>query len=364
MNMMETILTKEQREENIGKIEVLDKVGKLLSIGKTEFSTVKQIAQYFEVSEDSIQRTYQRHKNEIDSDGVKHESSEEIIRLIVHNEQLKIESMSGKKIVDGVKHESSEEIMKKLIEHGVQLKIESMSGKKIVDGITIPNRGMKLFSKRAVLRIGMLLRDSKVAAELRTRLLNIYEAGENTPQNNGKTIVENNLNLIETEKEIRDKWGKAIAEGDNLMANVYATQLASLLTENNKMLNNTISTQNFVINTFNYNRSLTRIFEGTGITARMINKYLIENGYLVRRRRPNGINNNPYPTNKVKPSCYSIKTVQYGAVVKNGETIISSHTEDNLKWTPEGIKFILDTLIEAGFIKIVENKIIKLKDII
>lgn len=331
MNMMETILTKEQREENIGKIEVLDKVGKLLSLGKTEFSTVKQVSEYYGVGEEAIQSVYKRHKNEIDSDGVKHESSEEIIRLIVHNEQLKIESMSGKKIVDG---------------------------------IVIPNRGMKLFSKRAVLRIGMLLRDSKVAAELRTRLLNIYEAGENTPQNNGKTIVENNLNLIETEKEIRDKLAKAIAEGDNLMASVYATQLANLLAENNKMLNNTISTQDFVISTFNYNRSLTRIFEGTGITARMINKYLIENGYLVRRKRPNGINNNPYPTNKVKPSCYSIKTVQYGAVVKNGETIISSHTEDNLKWTPEGIKFILDTLIEAGFIKIVENKIIKLKDII
>lgn len=327
---METILTKEQREENIGKIEVLDKVGKLLYLGKTEFSTVKQVAEYFEVPEDSIQRVYQRHKNEIDSDGVRYESSEEIIE--------------------------------KLIESGVQLKIESFSGKKVVDGIVVPNRGMKLFTKRAVLRIGMLLKKSKVAAELRSRLLDVYEAGENTPQNNGKTIVENNLNLIETEKEIRDKLAKAIAEGDNLMASVYATQLANLLAENNKMLNNTISTQDFVISTFNYNRSLTRIFEGTGITARMINNYLVENGYLVRRKRPNGINNNPYPTNKVNPSCYSIKTVQYGAVVKNGKTIISSHTEDNLKWTPEGIKFILDTLIEAGFIKIVENKIIKLKD--
>lgn len=363
MNMMETILTKKQREENIGKIEVLDKVGKLLSLGKTEFSTVKQIAEYFGVSEEAIQKVYQRHKNEIDLDGVKHEPSEEIIKLIVHDVQLRNENMSGKKNIDGVKHEPSEEIIK-LIVHNEQLKIESFSGKKVVDGIVVPNRGMKLFPKRAVLRIGMLLRDSKVAAELRSRLLNIVEAAENTPQNNGKTIVENNLNLIETEKEIRDKLAKAIAEGDNLMASVYATQLANLLAENNKMLNNTISTQNFVINTFNYNRSLTRIFEGTGITARMINKYLIENGYLVRRKRPNGINNNPYPTNKVKPSCYSIKTVQYGAVVKNGETIISSHTEDNLKWTPEGIKFILDTLIEAGFIKIVENKIIKLKDII
>ena len=336
MNMMETILTKKQREENIGKIEVLDKVGKLLSIGKTEFSTVKQIAEYYGVGEEAIQSVIKRHRNELNEDGLK-KCTRDNIKLVMSNANIT-------KINSGKRGFS----------------------KYLIDDyeLVIGGFGTTLFPKRAVLRIGMLLRDSKVAAELRTRLLNIYEAAENTPQNNGKTIVENNLNLIETEKEIRDKLAKAIAEGDNLMASVYATQLANLLAENNKMLNNTISTQDFVISTFNYNRSLTRIFEGTGITARMINKYLIENGYLVRRKRPNGINNNPYPTNKVKPSCYSIKTVQYGAVVKNGETIISSHTEDNLKWTPEGIKFILDTLIEAGFIKIVENKIIKLKDII
>ena len=209
----------------------------------------------------------------------------------------------------------------------------------------------------------MLLKKSEVAAELRTILVNKVEVLENTTQNNNKTIVQNTINLIEDEKELRSKWGKAIAEGDNLMANLYATQLTNLLMENRKMLNNTISAQNFVISTFNYNRSLTNVLKGTGITARMINNYLVKNGYLVRRKRPDGINNNPYPTDKIKSSCYSIKTVQYGAVVKNGITIINNHTEDDLKWTPEGIKFILDTLIEAGFIKIVENKIIKLKDV-
>lgn len=336
MDVDTIVENREDRDKLIGEVAVLDKVGKLLTLGNTELATIKQIAEYFGVPEDNIQRTYQRHKNEIDLDGVKHASSEEIIKFLIEPIQPKIKS---------------------------KVQLRNMNGKKIIDGIVVPNRGMKLFQKRAILRIGMLLKKSEVAAELRTILVNKVEVLENTPQNNGKTIVENNFNLIETEKEIRDKWGKAIAEGDNLMANVYATQLASLLTENNKMLNNTISTQNFVINTFNYNRSLTKIFEGTGITARMINNYLVKNGYLVRRKRPNGINNNPYPTDKIKSSCYSIKTVQYGAVVKNGITIINKHTEDDLKWTPEGIKFILDTLIEAGFIKIVENKIIKLKDV-
>lgn len=43
----------------------------------------------------------------------------------------------------------------------------------------IPNRGIRCFSKRAVLRFGMLLRDSEVAKEVRTQLLNIKEEAEN-----------------------------------------------------------------------------------------------------------------------------------------------------------------------------------------
>lgn len=41
--------------------------------------------------------------------------------------------------------------------------------------LVIPNRGIRCFSKRAVLRFGMLLRDSEVAKEVRTQLLNIAE---------------------------------------------------------------------------------------------------------------------------------------------------------------------------------------------
>ena len=336
MDVDTIVENREDRDRLIGEVAVLDKVGKLLTLGNTELATIKQIAEYFGVPEDNIQRTYQRHKNEIDLDGVKHASSEEIIKFLIEPIQPKIKS---------------------------KVQLRNMNGKKIIDGIVVPNRGMKLFQKRAILRIGMLLKKSKVAAELRTILVNKVEVLENTPQNNCKTIVENNFDLIETEKEIRYKWGKAIAEGDNLMANVYATQLNSLLMENRKILNNTISTQNFVISTFNYNRSLTKVLKGTGITTRMVNNYLVKNGYMVRRKRPDGINNNPYPTEKIPSNYYSLKTVKYGAVVKNGITIINQHTEDDLKWKPEGIKFILDILTKARFIKIEDNKIIKLKDV-
>lgn len=42
----------------------------------------------------------------------------------------------------------------------------------------IPSRGLTLIPKRALLRIGMLLRDSEVAKEVRSRLLDIVHDAE------------------------------------------------------------------------------------------------------------------------------------------------------------------------------------------
>lgn len=323
MNMENVIFTTEQIKKNINKVEVLDQVGKLLSLGKTELSTVKQVSEYYGVGEEAIQSVIKRHRIELSKDGVK---------------CYKVDDMNKMFTLD-------------ILSQAQHTKTIDINGEKI----TLPNRGLSLFPKRAVLRIGMLLRDSKVAAELRSRLLNIYEAAENTSQNNGKTIVQNTINLIEAEKELRNKWGKAIAEGDLLMGNLYATQLTNLLIENREVLNNTITIQSFVINNgFDYNRSLTRIFKDTSITANCINNYLISNGYLVRKRHPQGICNNPYPTDKLDPSYYTLKQKVYGECKYKGE-IIKQHTENEMRYTPEGIKFIINLLVQQGFIKIDNN---------
>lgn len=346
---LDTIIEKrEDRDRLIGKVTVLDKVGKLLTLGKSEFSTVKQIAEYYGVGEEAIQSVYKRHKNEINLDGIKHESSEEIIRLIVHNEQLKIESMSGKKIVDG---------------------------------IVIPNRGMKLFSKRAVLRIGMLLRDSKVAAELRSRLLNIVEAAENTPQNNGKTIVQNTFDLINEEMELKIKYAEAKLINDHEAADEYLCKLMRLKNKELQIKNNTIQEQQqtiqkqegmielegLVIKVLGKSsKSLTTVLEGSGVSARSVNKYMEKLGYIQKRpsTHPISFNNNYHHTNKLDEKYYKeIKNRKYGAKLHNG-TFYKNHWEDEMKWTGLGIKFVLEILIKAGFIKIENGKIIKLKDII
>lgn len=58
--------------------------------------------------------------------------------------------------------------------------------------ITINNRGLKAFSRRAVLRIGMLLQQSDVAKEVRTQLLNIEEKLHPKPK---LLILQKNRNL-------------------------------------------------------------------------------------------------------------------------------------------------------------------------
>lgn len=88
--------------------------------------------------------------------------------------------------------------------------LKKLRGKTIViakaDGkaYEVPNRGLRLFPKRAVLRVGMLLRDSKVAREVRTQLLNIEE----------KTASEIKVQSIAEEQQLIFNIGKAYVDGD------------------------------------------------------------------------------------------------------------------------------------------------------
>lgn len=88
--------------------------------------------------------------------------------------------------------------------------VEFKDGTKLI----LPNRGLKGFPKRAVLRISMLLRDSKVAKEVRTQLLNTFEEAPAE----AKTV---NIN---EELDIQAKIGQAFLSGDIM-------QIAEAVTE-------------------------------------------------------------------------------------------------------------------------------------
>lgn len=116
---------KELRERTIDRIDVLDKVGTLLLLPNTEYATTEMVAEYYNVTKEVIRQVKVRNDEELSLDGVRHYKNKEI---------------------------------KELINSG------NMSQLKI------PPTGTLLFSKRAVLRVGMLLRDSDVANKIKEEL--------------------------------------------------------------------------------------------------------------------------------------------------------------------------------------------------
>lgn len=166
------------RNELIARTEVLDKVKKLLLIPEMNCMTIRQVADYYEVDIDTIKRCCQRNRTEIVGDGVANKTPKVFKDLLTEQDV-------------------------QLVQNRTNLVIQIDDNTRL----EIPNRGIKCFSKRAVLRIGMLLRDSKIAQEVRTQLLNIVE---HTAEEKPELLTQD----IDDEEKLQAAIGKAFATGD------------------------------------------------------------------------------------------------------------------------------------------------------
>ena len=189
-NNEQTIMDYRQvREEYIDRVDVLDKVKNLLLIPAMECMTMKQVADYYEVSVEAIKGIYKYHKEEFVTDGaIKHSISDIKNSIGVKYPNLKMDNIKGGMIIE--------------IDENTK--------------IVVPNVGVILFPKRAILRVGMLLRDSVIAKEVRTQLLNIVEvAQEEKPE-----II---TQEIQKEEDLLLNISKAFATG-NVMKLMTAMQ--------------------------------------------------------------------------------------------------------------------------------------------
>lgn len=212
--MLEIIESKETRDKMMECSEVLDKVKKLFLIPGMEMMTTKQVAEYFEVDRNLITQVYLRNQNEIDSDGVELKKLNDFSKVT----SCHLRSSKGQCVFG--------------LEDGTELEV--------------PNRGARCFSRRAVLRIAMLLRDSTVAQEIRTQLLNIFD----------KTSEETRVADIEDEQTLMGEFGKQLAYGNNeealrvfcLIQQMHQRHIKQLteanekLTEINKLLADGVNT--------------------------------------------------------------------------------------------------------------------------
>lgn len=166
------------RNELIARTEVLDKVKKLLLIPEINCMTIRQVADYYEVDIDTLKKCCKRNKDEIILDGV-----------VTKTPRVFKDLLKGQDVP--------------LVQNQTNLVIQIDDNTRL----EIPNRGIKCFSKRAVLRIGMLLRDSKIAQEVRTQLLNIVE---HTAEEKPELLTQD----IDDEEKLQAAIGKAFATGD------------------------------------------------------------------------------------------------------------------------------------------------------
>lgn len=124
--------SKSLRNDYIEKTEVIEKANELIFLPNTELMTVEQVAQFYTVGEKAINAIMLRHKDELLEDG---------------HEVLK-----GKEFVN--------------------FKMQFANSKDIFNSKA---RTIAVFPRRAILRVGMLLRDSEVAKQVRTYLLDTEE---------------------------------------------------------------------------------------------------------------------------------------------------------------------------------------------
>lgn len=142
------------REQLINRVEVLDKVKQLLLIPRMQFTTTQGVADFYGVKNTAINKIVSRHRIELDEDGLTKVSRKEALTRLRQDVQ-------GVRHEEGIKYAETKQF--------VEIFLSDKYSVKISNGPTL------VFPKRAVLRIGMLLRDSEVAMEVRTQLLNIEE---------------------------------------------------------------------------------------------------------------------------------------------------------------------------------------------
>ena len=164
------------RDQAMERLEVLDKVKQLFLLPKLEMMTTQQVADYYETDREILKKCYQRNEDEINSDGAARKPVSELTDLL-RGQNVPTKNCHGYKEFD------------------------------LADGVTmrLPNSGsVLLFPKRAILRIGMLLRDSEIAKELRTQLLNTFE----------KADAEQSTEDLRTEEELLKGVITAFQGGD------------------------------------------------------------------------------------------------------------------------------------------------------
>lgn len=199
--VLNDILEKEELRQEIldnnKSLDIMDKYKTITTINNMEYETLDRVAEYFEVDYTCIRVLIQRNKEELINNGL----------LILNGSKTR-------------------EI---LVEHN--LCSTNYRGYFITDNRKFANKSNTLVNKRCFLNMAMLLRDSKVAQEIRSKMLDII-LNENS---DNETLIINNtelLNKIEEQNKTINELSKMIKDLSNKVDDLNKNS-KNLTTKNN-----------------------------------------------------------------------------------------------------------------------------------
>ncbi|ACK88099.1 gp48 [Bacillus cereus AH820] len=138
-------------------------------------ATREQVAEFYDVPLETIKTVVKDNKEELNEDGYS--------------------VLLGRDVVDSLKSKNN---LKEIQTKPGKYTVTFSSGEEL----SVANRHNAIFTKRAILRVGLLLKGSEIAKEVRTQLLNIEE----------HTSTEVKTYEIDYEQDLHLKLGQAIAK--------------------------------------------------------------------------------------------------------------------------------------------------------
>ncbi|EJQ98546.1 hypothetical protein [Bacillus cereus] len=135
------------RNSYMNRVDALEKVKGLLLLPNLEMATTRQVAEFYGVHVQTISTVVNDNREELQGDGYVSMSAGDIKKSVLRDTH------------------------KTVVKNGAGRYTITHDGKTY----DMPYSKTNLFPRRATIRVGMLLRDSEIAKEVRTQLLNVEE---------------------------------------------------------------------------------------------------------------------------------------------------------------------------------------------
>ena len=311
---------------NEERLDIFDKVKESVFIKGTEYMTIQQVADYYNVDYKVIKSLINEHKEELTKNGYKLVSGKDLKEILA----------------------------------SCNMKFTNKKGYFECNGEKFSNRSNGLFNKRSILNVSMLLKDSPVAKEVRTLLLDNHEQPNNIHKklDNGEEITKedidksNPLYFVNREKELRQQeldlktsMSDAIIAGDVVTLGSISGKLSNIkekliaLKEERNELNKPKVTYYDMVLKSKGLVSATQIAKDYGMSGRAFNKLLHE----LRVQYKQG-------TQWLLYSNHQDKGWTQSETYCNGDNSYLT-----TKWTQKGRQGLYELLKEKGILPLIEQ---------